>query len=104
MTAPAQKIVTIDVISRGQPRRYADHETRAEISVSYNGKPWAVSRSAAKEIARHMVHHFEDKLDPTNWAASKLKTLEPVGDVEKRADLEERAAKWRVLIVEPFTD
>ena len=93
-------VVEINTLSAGQPRPYADHEFKADISLEYywtNSKgedvlgTMKLTEDNAKELARMFVRNFED--NPQYWYQPFLAKLEEV-----------YPGVWRALVVERYTD
>jgi hypothetical protein len=90
--------VDVEHITSGQPRPYADSIYEAELRFtnwwrSLTGPrkgTWEPKESDVRELARILVHPFEDQ--PT-FGSAHLKSL-----------TREAPQTWRVLIVDPYLD
>lgn len=107
-------VVSIQTISAGQPRPYADSVYEAVIfchqpnSLTTNApNTRVINIEQAKAIARIFVHHWDDT--PENWASSRLSFIRPepnpcgLEEWQGHSDIGLHSC-WRVQVVSPFTD
>ena len=107
-------VVSIQSISAGQPRPYADSIYEALIfchqpnSLTTNAPNLRViDIEQAKAIARIFVHHWDDT--PANWASANLGFIRtepnPCGMEEWKVHTDKGLHScWRVQVILPFTD
>ncbi len=96
--------VRITHLRSGQSRPHADTVSEAEIEMTTGApgqaKPQPMSEQQAREIARLFVCHFEDQpKDPMHTRLESLMIVTPTTPASPTL-----ALRWRVVIVQPFTD
>lgn len=109
------RIIEIKTLRYGQPRPFADSFYEVEITsyedgmlIGAKGFYHNLSREQVLKIFKTFVHDFED--EPKCWADSWLKACEGIGPTEAmKAKCHEKwepkqNSRWRVCVVQPFTD
>lgn len=96
------KRITVEHIRSGQPRPYADSVYEAIITIE-GGIPssqkgydlrWRGQESTIKEIAKMFVRNFADTPTPFQTGLTEIEMIEET----------DFCRRWRVVIVEPYTD
>lgn len=98
--------ITVEHLQRGQPRPYADHEYRAEITVE-GSHPWnRLREDAMRELVRIVVHSFTDD-EPDGTMAGhfrpRLTELRCL-TMEQEDNLGARREVWLAEVREPYCD
>lgn len=92
------KVITIESTESGQRRRYGDSYFGALITFAFSdGSAWTATEKQARQVAatalRYGAATAQSESTKENWAQGYFESV--------RAD---GPGKWRVLIVEPYTD
>jgi len=109
-----KQVIIINHIHAGQPRPYADSVYKAEILIRVEGQLTngtvrfqAIKEDTVRSLAHLFVRSFNDNPGPFD---PRLEVCEAIGPTpEMRAEAHPKWApakesRWRVRIVEPYTD